>query len=243
MSAPTFATKARVVWRSLWVQASWSFKGMQTVGFAYALAPLLDGKDEMKREKLLAHLELFNTHPFLATAAVAATAKEENAAEGVSADAAQTRRFMMGAMGGMGDSLFWGGLKIFAAVLGVALAVEGWLYAPFLAVGLCLAVGLAARWRSLELGLAHGKMALLELQKCKPVLVAARLKLAAAALLGWTAVRHATAGAATLGFGEYEALGFAAAVTLATAYATRRGTDPLIIIYAAFAAALIIGVT
>jgi PTS system mannose-specific IID component len=234
--------KLTVLWRSLWIQASWSFTGMQTVGFVHALEPLVEGTDEERRDKLLNHLEFFNTHPFLAPAAVASAAVAEAQSHEPSAEAAEARRFMMGAMGGMGDSFFWGGLKMFAAVVGVLLAVEGAMWAPVAMVGLFLLANLATRVWTLEKGLKHGKMALLEIQKQKPVYRSSHLKLVVAALLGWIAVRHAAGGASALGFTESEGIAFALVVALATVLATRRGTDPLLIIYAALVAAIYLGV-
>lgn len=236
------AKRLKVLWRSLWMQASWSFKGMQTVGFVYMLEPLVEGSDEERRDKLLSHMEFFNTHPFLAPAAVASAAVAEAESHSPSPEASEARRFMMGAMGGMGDSFFWGGLKFLAAAIGVALAVEGWSYAPLVMVGLFLAANLWTRWWALNKGLHYGKMALLEIQKLKPVYLSSRIKLAVAALVGWVVVRHAATGATALGLGETESMAFAAVVALVTMLAVRKGTDPLLIIYAAMVAAIFISV-
>lgn len=241
MSTVSAATKLKVLWRGLWLQSSWSFKGMQTVGFVHALMPLVEARDGEKREKLLNHLELFNTHPFLAPAAIASAAVAEAGESGPSREAADARRFMMGAMGGMGDSFFWGGLKFLAACLGVLLAVEGVSWAPLVMIGLFTAASLWTRWWALDRGLRSGKAALLDMQRLKPVLQANRLKLAVAAAVGWIVVRHAASGSAAIGFTDTEGMAFAAVVAMATAFAAKKGTDPLLIIYAAFIAALFLG--
>ncbi len=75
-----------VSWRALLLQASWSFDRMQTLGFAYAIEPVLrkfypDRKEYQARLK--DHLEYFNTQPYFATFILGAVMrKEEDRARG-----------------------------------------------------------------------------------------------------------------------------------------------------------------
>ena len=62
------------------IQASWSFDRMQTLGFAYAMLPVLrrlypDGAERASRLKV--HMEYFNTQPYLAAFILGAAARLE----------------------------------------------------------------------------------------------------------------------------------------------------------------------
>lgn len=235
------STKNRLlmVWRSLWIQGALSFTGMQTVGFVHALEPALD-EDEKRKEKLLAHLDFFNAHPFLAPLALGVVASRESWAIEADPEAAAERKLVMGPLGGMGDSLFWGGLKPLAAVAAVLLALEGALWSPWLMVGVFGGAGLITRWYTLGMGLKNGKGAILKLQQYKPILWANRMKLLLAALLGWVVLRFAEGAALRLGVGV-EILAPACLLSvLACAGASRRGVNPLGMVYAAFAVFLVI---
>ena len=64
-------TLARVFWRCLFLQAAWNRRGMQNLGFAYAIDPALRAlyPEEARREEALArHLRFFNCHPYMAAA-------------------------------------------------------------------------------------------------------------------------------------------------------------------------------
>ena len=64
-------TLARVLWRCLFLQAAWNRRGMQNLGFAYAIDPALRAlypEPERRREALRRHLCFFNCHPYTAAA-------------------------------------------------------------------------------------------------------------------------------------------------------------------------------
>ncbi len=136
----------RVFWRSLLIQASWSYDGMQSLGFAYALLPVLKklypDRAEFE-ERLRLHMEYFNTQPYLASFILGAVVRleEDRAAGRVSAsaiDAAGLKAALMAPLGALGDSFFWGALKPLAAVIAVALAMAmaGAWWAPILFLAL-----------------------------------------------------------------------------------------------------------
>lgn len=238
---PAPKVRLKIFWRTLWLQSSWSFEGMQTIGFVHALGPALKSQGREKCGMLLKHLDFFNTHPFFAPAAIGAAARAENKG-GTSAERASEERVqLMGPLGGMGDALFWGSVKPMAVLLGLILLIEGWLWAPLAAVAVFTAINLTARVRSLNLGLEMGREAVLAIQKHKPVLLARNMKFAVALMLGWLVWRLSGQAAGPLALKPWVTGAGSIAVTLCAAFATRREVDPLWIIYSAALAAIGIG--
>ena len=142
----------RVFWRSLLIQASWSYDGMQSLGFSYSLLPVLKKLYPDRAEfetRLRLHMEYFNTQPYLASFILGAVVRleEERAAGRASAsaiDAAGLKAALMAPLGALGDSFFWGALKPLAAVIAVALVIAGVWWGPvvFLALYSLWHVGL-----------------------------------------------------------------------------------------------------
>ncbi len=133
----------RVFWRSLLLQASWSYDGMQALGFSYALLPVLKKLYPDRAEfeaRLRLHMEYFNTQPYLASFLLGAVARlEEDRATGCAssgADVSGLKTALMAPLGALGDSFFWGALKPLAAVIAVALVMAGVWWAPFLFLAL-----------------------------------------------------------------------------------------------------------
>jgi mannose PTS system EIID component len=127
-----------VFWRSFFIQTSWSYDRMQSLGFAFALLPVLRRLYPDRSEfasRLGAHMEYFNTQPYLASFVLGAVArKEEERAAGGSAaeDPAAVKKALMAPLGALGDSFFWGGLKPLSAALAVAALLAGAWWAPLL---------------------------------------------------------------------------------------------------------------
>ena len=127
-----------VFWRSFFLQASWSFDRLQSLGFAFAMIPVLrrlypDPTDY--RERLNAHLEYFNTQPYLASFVLGAVARaEEERASGraPAVESGEIKRTLMAPLGALGDSFFWGALKPLAAAVAVAALLGGSWWAPIL---------------------------------------------------------------------------------------------------------------
>ena len=104
---------------------------MQNLGFAYALAPVARGFAESKKETvamLLRHLQPFSTHPYLSGAIIGSVARMEQE-RGSEEEIAALKVALAAPYAAIGDSLFWGALKPFAAVGAVILAFWGWLEA------------------------------------------------------------------------------------------------------------------
>jgi mannose/fructose/N-acetylgalactosamine-specific phosphotransferase system component IID len=127
-----------VFWRSFFIQASWSYDRLQSLGFAFALIPILRRLYPDREEftgRLAAHMEYFNTQPYLASFVLGAAARaEEDRASGrnAAADNMELKRTLMAPLGALGDSFFWGSLKPFAASAAVAVLLAGAWWAPLL---------------------------------------------------------------------------------------------------------------
>ncbi len=111
---------------------------MQSLGFSYALLPVLKKlyPDRVEFEaRLLLHEEYFNTQPYLASFILGAVVRleEERAAGRASTsalDVAGLKSALMAPLGALGDSFFWGSLMPLAAVIAVALVMAGFWWAP-----------------------------------------------------------------------------------------------------------------
>lgn len=120
----------RMVWlRQFLLQGCWNYEGMQNVGFAYSILPALrdryEGRPEELSRALKRHLEFFNTHPAMAAVILGAAIRlEERVAAGeVDPRAVGTFKVgLMGSLGAIGDSYFWGALKPMASAAGAILA-------------------------------------------------------------------------------------------------------------------------
>jgi len=119
----------RKVWlRQFLVQGCWNYEGMQNLGFAYSILPALrdryEGRPEEFSRALKRHLEFFNTHPAMAAVILGAAIRLEERVAGGEADPRAIGTFkvgLMGSLGAIGDSYFWGALKPMASVAGAIL--------------------------------------------------------------------------------------------------------------------------
>ena len=122
---------------SLFIQASFNYRGMQNLGFAFSLLPLakLPGSDKKQLVAFLTrHLQLFNTHPYLSAPIIGSVIHMEKVKAGedtVGAATVNLKNALMGPYAALGDSFFWGAMKPLAAVFSVLLALEENLIAPW----------------------------------------------------------------------------------------------------------------
>ncbi len=126
----------RVFLRSLFLQGTWNFERMQNLGFCYSMFPVLSevhGEGEEMKDAVKRHLEFFNTHPYMASLIIGTVVRlEEEVGKGVvdKEDVNSFKTGVMGSCGAIGDSLFWGAIKPFAAVAGVCLAAVNLIVSP-----------------------------------------------------------------------------------------------------------------
>ncbi|MFP2930461.1 PTS system mannose/fructose/sorbose family transporter subunit IID [Pyxidicoccus sp. 3LG] len=152
----------RVFLRSLFLQASWNPKGMQNLGLAYAVYPVLEclyPPGPSREEAVRRHLVFFNTHPYVAAAIVggvvyheARIARGDETPDKVVAFKAA----LMGPLAALGDGFFWLSLKPAAGAVSAAMVplLGVWAVPLFLVLYNLVHVLLRVRlyWLGLSLG-------------------------------------------------------------------------------------------
>lgn len=142
------------------LQASWSFQGMQALGFAYAMEPALRrlyGGGEAYRRGVSRHLKFFNTHPFLAAAVLGGAVRvEAEGGDGADEGVRRLKNGLMGPLGAVGDCFYWGALKPLLVLAALHLACRGVLWAPAAFVATFGACNLAGRGYAFVQGYRRG---------------------------------------------------------------------------------------
>ena len=128
------STLLNIFLRSLTIQVSFNCRRMQNLGFAFSMLPMIREKGKESEDPavfLARHLEMFNTHPYLASSVIGSVIRieEDDAAPESAAD---LKEALMGPYAAIGDGFFWGALRTFSAVAAVLSALAGTLAAPFL---------------------------------------------------------------------------------------------------------------
>ncbi|QIK69246.1 PTS system mannose/fructose/sorbose family transporter subunit IID [Erysipelothrix sp. HDW6C] len=127
-------TLNKMVWRSLFLQASFNYERMQAAGWLYGILPGLE-KIHTNKEDLAAsmghNLEFFNTHPFLVTFVMGIVLNLEQQKADIPTIRA-VRVAAMGPLGGIGDALFWMTLVPITAGITANMAINEQIMGPIL---------------------------------------------------------------------------------------------------------------
>jgi len=200
-------TLRRVFWRGLLLQAAWNRRGMQNLGFAYAIEPalrVLYPDPALRREALRRHLATFNCHPYMAAAIVGgAIHHEEKVAAGEEPAGAplKYKEVLQGPLAAVGDGFFWAGLRPFFGALGaVGTLLFGW-PALLAAVVAYNAIQLWLRWTFFSAGYRSGDAVVERISALSLPRWAGRLRDAGAALAFAGAALLALAARASDGWG------------------------------------------
>ena len=127
-------TLNKMVWRSLFLQASFNYERMQAAGWLYGILPGLEKIHTNKEDlsKSMKHnLEFFNTHPFLVTFVMGIILSLEEQKADTNMIRA-VRVAAMGPLGGIGDAIFWFTLVPITAGITANMAISGSLAGPIL---------------------------------------------------------------------------------------------------------------
>lgn len=236
------AEKNRSLWsvliRSLSIQSSRNFWRMHNLGFAFSIAPVLKRSAADKGEAarmLQRHLQLFSTNPYMSGPIIGSVIKveEEISAGGDCPESDTLKSTLMAPYAAMGDSLFWGSLKPFAASLGVLAALKGFICAPLVLLIVYNPVPVWVRAKGFFEGYRKGKSGIEFIQHLNLPLMAGRVRWMSAVLLGILAFSVSGVGIASPGFGVAEKI-LVLGVTLLCCFIIRQGISSLKILYGAF---------
>lgn len=129
----------QLFFRSLSIEGSFNYERMMSLGYSYAMYPIINRVYQSEEDKIDAvkrHLEFFNCtaamSPFIM--GVTAAMEEENSAEEVFdiSSINSMKAGLMGPLSGIGDAIFWGSLRIISAGIGISLALDGNVLGPIL---------------------------------------------------------------------------------------------------------------
>lgn len=127
-------TLNKMIWRSLFLQASFNYERMQAGGWLYGILPGLKKIHKNKADlaaSMSHNLEFFNTHPFLVTFVMGIVLSMEQNKTDIPTIRA-VRVAAMGPLGGIGDALFWFTLVPITAGITSNMAINGSIAAPFI---------------------------------------------------------------------------------------------------------------
>lgn len=129
----------KVAWRSMIGSGTYNYENMQALVFLYAMLPVIDryyDKEEDQIDAMKRHFTLFNITPAVfgfvtgLAASMEKVASENDDYDTSSINAIKTS--LMGPLSGIGDSIFWGALKVVATGVGVSFASQGSILGPIL---------------------------------------------------------------------------------------------------------------
>ncbi len=121
-----------IFWSSFHLESCYNYERQQSLGFAIGMWPAIKRyykTTEQRAQALTRHMTIFNTTPHIVTAITGiATVLEKEASENPDFDVTIINNVKVGLMGplaGIGDSFFWGTVRIIAAGIGISLAQQG----------------------------------------------------------------------------------------------------------------------
>lgn len=128
-----------IAWRTMVGSSTYQYEKMQALTFLYGMIPAIKRYYPDKNDRIQAykrHWELWNTTPQVAGLVTGLAASMERQASldpdyDVSSINA-VKVALMGPLAGIGDSIFWGSLKIIATGIGVSFAAQGSILGPIL---------------------------------------------------------------------------------------------------------------
>ena len=230
--------KQSVLWniflRSLTIQASFNFTRMQSLGFAFALLPLIRRECDSRRltESLKRHLQMFNTHPYLTAPVIGAVTTIEE--EGDTAAAEHLKKAVMGPYAAIGDLFFWSALRPFSAVVAVILALKGFLLAPLAFVILYDPTHAWVRGKGFIEGYRLGKGSIEFIRGLNLPAVTGRIRFGSLILIGiLAAVAAETAAHSWMFLSEIPGKAVALVLIILCLMGVRRGISPMMILYGA----------
>ena len=165
-------------WRSWAIQDSWNYERQMNMGFLYGIAPTIDRlyPDEndpvqvaKRKEAYERHMAFYNCTPQTSAfvLGLASSMEEEYARDPENFDPETinaVKTSLMGPLSGIGDSFFQGTIRTIAFGLGTALATQGSMLGPVLAMVISAAFSIPITWYAGKFGYEMGNSFLDRLQ-------------------------------------------------------------------------------
>lgn len=163
----------RTFWRSFTAEWSWNYERQMNLGYAYAMRPALDKIYSDNQVDLTdayqRHLEFYNVTPWLITfpLGISIAMEEQNATDSEfdKSSINDVKIALMGPLSGLGDSFFWGTLRVIATGIGTSLALEGNILGPLLFLLIFNVPAILARYFGLLIGYNIGASFIEKVQK------------------------------------------------------------------------------
>ncbi|MBU5591556.1 PTS system mannose/fructose/sorbose family transporter subunit IID [Clostridium sp. MSJ-4] len=128
-----------IFWSSFALEECYNYERQQALGFAIGMWPAIKRYYKTKEEQaeaLVRHMSIFNTTPHVVSAITGvATVLEKEASENKDFDKNiinNVKVALMGPLAGIGDSFFWGTVRVIATGIGLSLAQQGSILGPIL---------------------------------------------------------------------------------------------------------------
>jgi PTS system mannose-specific IID component/fructoselysine and glucoselysine-specific PTS system IID component len=165
-------------WRSCAIQDSWNYERQMNMGFLYGIAPTIDRlyPDEndpeqvaKRKEAYERHMAFYNCTPQTSAfvLGLASSMEEEYARDPENFDPETinaVKTSLMGPLSGIGDSFFQGTIRTIAFGLGTALAAQGSMLGPVLAMVISAVFSIPITWYAGKFGYEMGNSFLDRLQ-------------------------------------------------------------------------------
>lgn len=163
----------KTYWRSYTMEWAWNYERQSNLGYMYAIMPALRKiykDDDVKFKKALKrHLEFFNITPWLSTfpLGISIAMEEQNALkEDFDEESINNIKIaLMGPLSGIGDSFFWGTLRVIATGIGTSLAMQGNILGPILFLVTFNVPAILARYYGMYIGYNIGASFIEKVQK------------------------------------------------------------------------------
>ena len=165
-------------WRSWAIQDSWNYERQMNMGFLFGIAPTIDRlyPDEndpaqvaKRKEAYERHMAFYNCTPQTSAfvLCISSSMEEEYPGDPENFDPETinaVKTSLMGPLSGIGDSFFQGTIRTIAFGLGTALATQGSMLGPVLAMVISAAFSIPITWYAGKFGYEMGNSFLDRLQ-------------------------------------------------------------------------------
>lgn len=187
---------ARIAFRSFFLQSSWNYRGMMSMGFLYSISPALDvlhAPGPAREAAYMRHLEYFNTNPYFSSVVMGVTlALEERLSRGeIAEDIIQdTKEGLMTACAAIGDGLFWDSWRPFVAAAALTFAFGNYLMTPLFFLALYNLPALYFRFAGIFWGYREGTHVIRSLRKFQFPQIRQSLRYGTLVLLAYLIPNH-----------------------------------------------------